>query len=95
MEEGEVTSTKSKASEDKVSDEEEKAGKTGLDTEEDKVEEEDFVDAKEECSITSSTSKTQHAAGGSQHGTAKDAVPHPIEKEGGQEVAAASGHGDG
>ena len=95
MEEGEVPRTKNTASDDKVSDEEGKAGKTGMDKDEDEVDEDDFLDAKEECSITSNTSKTQHAAVDSQHGTAKYAVPHPIEKEGGQKVAASSGHGDG
>jgi len=41
------------------------------------------------------TSKTRNTAEDSQKGTAKDAGPHPITKEGGQEVAAAPGHGDG
>ena len=71
--------------------------------EEDKAgtEEEVFADAKEDESVVSmtseikKTSKTQRAAGDSQKGAAEDAVPRPITKEGGQEVVAASGHGDG
>ena len=65
-----------------------KAGETGKDKEKDEVEEEEFLDAKEDGSVASNASKTQHAAGDSQHGTAEDTVPHPIMKEGGQEFTA-------
>ena len=78
-----------------MSDKEEEAGKTKKDKGKNEMEEDEFLDAKDETSITSNTSKTQQAAGDSQHGTAKVAVPHPFEKEGGQEVTAAPGHGDG
>ena len=94
-EEEEAPITNNKKAEDKMSDEVEEAGKTKKDKGKNEMEEDEFLDAKEEASITSNTSKTQQAAGDSQHGTAKVAVPHPFEKEGGQEVTAAPGHGDG
>ena len=78
-----------------MSDKVEEADKTEKDKGKNEMEEDEFVDAKDEASITSNTNKTQQAAGDSQHGTATVAVPHPFEKEGGQEVAAAPGHGDG
>ena len=57
--------------------------------------EETFEDARDTGSITSLTSKTQHATLDSQAGKATSAFPHPQEGEGGQEVQAACGHGDG
>ena len=54
-----------------------------------------FEDARDTGSITSLTSKTQHAALDSQAGKSMKAFPHPLEGEGGQEVHAAFGHGDG
>ena len=57
--------------------------------------EDEFKDAKETGSITSGTSKTQWAAEDSQAGTAMSAVPQPPEGEGGHQVHAAVGHGDG
>ena len=80
---------------------EKEAGKT--ETEKNGAEEDNemFVDAKDDESIDSmtneikTTNKTQRTASNSQHGAAKDAVPHPVTKEGGQEVTAAPGHGDG
>ena len=54
-----------------------------------------FEDAKETGSITSNTSKTQRAAEDSQAGTAMSAFPQPPEGEGGHQVHAAVGHGDG
>ena len=57
-------------------------------------EEDEFVDAKETGSITSTTCKTQGATEDSLPGAATSAVPHPLTGEGGQQVPAASGHGD-
>ena len=62
---------------------------------EDTEEEENVVDAKETGSITINTSKTQRAAEDSQAGTAASAVPQPPAREGGHQVHAAVGHGDG
>ena len=55
----------------------------------------EFKDAKEMESITSNTSKTQWAAEDSQAGMAMSAFPQPPEGEGGHQVHAAVGHGDG
>ena len=93
--EGKLPKTKNQEISNTADDGEEKAGKAGKDKNGAEEVEEVFLDAKEDGSITSITSKTQHTAGDSQHGTAKDAVPHPITKEGGQGVTAAPGHGDG
>ena len=48
----------------------------------------------EEEKKMSNINKTQDAAVDSQTGAAKIAAPHPQSEEGGQEVAAPSGHGD-
>ena len=93
--EGKLPKTKNQEFSNTADDGEEKAGKAGKGETETEAGDEVFVDAKEDGSITSITSKTRHAAGDSQHGTATDAVPHPITKEGGQGVIAAPGHGDG
>ena len=75
--------------------------KTGTVEEEAESDKEMVVDDKDEDAVDSKTikyrktSKTRRTAVDSQKGAAKDAVPHPITKEGGQEVAAAPGHGDG
>ena len=57
--------------------------------------EDKFEDARDTGSITSITSKTQHAALDSQSGKATNAFPHPSGGEGGQQADAAVGHGDG
>ena len=57
--------------------------------------EEKIEDARETGSITSHISKTQHAAVDSQAGKAMNAFPQPPEGEGGQQIHAAVGHGDG
>ena len=57
--------------------------------------EDTFEDARDTASITSLTSKTQHAALDSHDGKVTSAFPHPPEGEGGQQVNAAAGHGDG
>ena len=57
--------------------------------------EDKFEDARETGSITSLTSKTQHAALDSHEGKATSAFPHPLEGGGGQQVNAAAGRGDG
>ena len=93
--EGKPPKTKNQELSNTADDGEEKAGKAGKDKNGAEEVEEVFLDAKEDGSFTSITSKTQHTAGDSQHGTAKDAVPHPTTKEGGQGVTAAPGHGDG
>ena len=80
-----------------------KTMKAGNKEEEEAGEDEDevFQDAaqmqeeEEEENELSSISKTQDAAADSQTGAAKIAAPHPQSEEGGQEVAALSGHGDG
>ena len=57
--------------------------------------EEKFEDTRDTGSITSLTSKTQHAALDSRAGKATNAFPHPPGGEGGQQVDAAVGHGNG
>ena len=89
-----LPTTKNQELSNTADDGEEKAGKAGKEEKEAEEVDEVFVDAKEDGSITSITNKTQHTAGDSQRGTAKDAAPHPIMKEGGQEVTAVPGHGD-
>ena len=86
---------------EEVNEGDEGANKTGTVEEKAESDNEMFVDAKDDESVDSltkkikKTSKTRNTAGDSQKGAAKDAGPHPITKEGGQEVAAAPGHGDG
>ena len=71
--------------------EEERGGAGG-----ERAEKEDtFEDARETASITSLTSKTQHAALDSHKGKAASAFPQPPGGEGGQQVNAAAGRGDG
>ena len=60
------------------------------------TEEEDrFEDAKETGFINSNTSKTQGAAEDSQAGAAKSVGPQPPVGEGGHQVYATAGHGNG
>ena len=68
--------------------------KEGSGTEETE-EEENFEDTKENGSITSNSSKTQLAAEDSQAGRVTSALPQPPEGEGGHQLYAAVGHGDG
>ena len=86
---------------EEVNEGDEGANKTGKVEEKEESDNGMFEDARDDESVDSltknikQTSKTRNTAEDSQKGTAKDAGPHPITKEGGQEVAAAPGHGDG